>query len=111
MNACRTVMLYSTFASAEEAKRIVSLLLEERLIACANILPAGTSLYRWQGRVCEEPETIAILKTDSARRDAAMARIRALHSYETPAILAWPAEAVDPSWSAWLAESLGEVTN
>lgn len=92
-----TVTLYVTTETQEEALAIARRLVEERLVACANVLPRGRSVYRWEGEIVEEGESYMLLKTSSARADAAVARIRELHSFEVPCIAAWP-------WSGGLAE-------
>ncbi len=86
---------YVTAAGAEEARRIGRALVEEGLAACANILPGHTAIYRWEGRVEEAAEAAFVAKTTAARFEALRARIRALHSYALPAILALPAATGD----------------
>jgi periplasmic divalent cation tolerance protein len=83
-------LIYTTWPDAESAKAAADVLLEARLIACANLLPGGTSLYRWEGETIVEPEWVMILKT--ARAQDCTARIRTLHPYEEPAILEWLVE-------------------
>jgi periplasmic divalent cation tolerance protein len=83
-------LIYTTWPDMESAKAAAGTLLEERLIACANLLPGGTSLYRWKGAMQEEAEWVMILKT--ARAADCAARVKALHPYEEPAILEWLVE-------------------
>ena len=84
------VTVYATFASTEEASRIARILVEERLAACANILGGCQSIYRWQGRVEEAEEIVALFKTRADRSVALIARLADLHSYEVPAAVVWP---------------------
>lgn len=84
------VTLYTTVSDIEEAKRIASALLEERLVACANIIPGGRSLYVWEGEVADDPELFVLFKTRRPLAAAAKARIAELHSYDVPCIAIWP---------------------
>lgn len=104
------LVVLSTFPSAEKAAEVVRLLVEERLIACANLLPQVRSIYRWQGAICDEVEVLAVMKTTEARRGELEARLAALHPYETPEIVVLAAEAA-ANYAAWvLAEtSRGQV--
>ncbi len=94
--------VYVTAADAEEARRIGRALVEEGLAACANILPGHTAIYRWEGRVEEAAEAAFVAKTTAARFEALRARVRALHSYALPAILALPAAAGDAEFLDWV---------
>lgn len=75
-------------------------LLEEKLVACCNILPLGESHYVWQGAPVVAPETILIAKTMPETCEAARLKILAIHPYETPAILSFSADA-NPAFAAW----------
>ncbi|GGC53319.1 divalent-cation tolerance protein CutA [Siccirubricoccus deserti] len=97
--------VYVTAADTAEARRIGRVLVEEGLAACANILPGHTAIYRWEGRVEEAAEAAFVAKTTAARFEALRARIRTLHSYTTPAILALPAVVGDADFLAWVRES------
>ena len=78
-------------------------LLDERLVACANLLPGMLSLYEWKGERAEDDEVGALFKTDAALLDRAIARIGELHPYEQPAILGWKCDAASPQTAEWLA--------
>lgn len=95
--------VYCVFADAEEANRIGRLVVEERLAACINILAPCRSIYRWEGRVEEAKEVPAILKTSAATAEALIARIAQLHSYDVPAITAWPVERAFGPYTDWVA--------
>lgn len=97
--------VYAVFADDDEAGRIARIVIEERLAACANILAPCRSIYRWQGAIEEATEFPALFKT--ARPDALIARIAALHSYDVPAVVAWPIEAAYPSYAEWIAAESG----
>lgn len=96
------VLVYVTASSAEEAQRIGRALVEERLAACANVFPAIRSYYWWQGELQEDGEAALILKTTADRVDAVIRRVRELHSYTVPAILAVPVLAGNPDFLAWI---------
>ena len=95
-------LLYSTYPSPDAARAMATTLLEHALVACCNILPAGESLYRWQGALTQTPETIMLCKTTLAQASAAIAHMTANHPYECPAILRLPAYATSP-FAAWVA--------
>ena len=97
-------LIWSPFESEEAAVKAASQLLDEGLIACANLVPGVRSLYIWQGERGEARECGALLKTDASLLDKAVARLAAIHPYETPAVAGWRADAVPPSTSAWLGE-------
>lgn len=102
------VSVYATFGSEEEARRVARTLVEERLAACANILPPCHSIYRWQGRIEEAGEVAALFKTRADAAARLIARLAELHSYEVPAAVVWPiADALDP-YRTWVA---GEVAS
>jgi periplasmic divalent cation tolerance protein len=82
-------------------------LLDERLIACANILPAMLSMFEWNGTRSEASEVGALFKTDAALLDRAVARLAQEHPYDEPAILGWRCDAAAPGTAAWLGALLG----
>jgi periplasmic divalent cation tolerance protein len=84
------------------AMRIAEALVGERLAACASIGGSVTSLYRWRGAVEQAEEVSLLLKTRAERFSEAAARIRSLHPYETPCIIATPIVAADPDYEAWV---------
>ena len=100
------MLVYSLFGSAEQARAVARTLVEERLVACANILGSCTSIYEWQGRQEEGAEVPVLFKASTDRRDALMARIAQLHDYDVPAILALPVDAAHPPFAAWVAEQV-----
>lgn len=81
-------LLYTTWPDQETARGAAAALLEEGLIACANIFPAHQSVYRWKGEVRSGPEHAVLFKTAPERRAALAERIAALHPHEEPCILA-----------------------
>lgn len=97
------VVAFSTAGSAEEAEHIAHTLVGERLAACVNLLPA-TSIYRWRGVVERAPEVLLVIKTRQSRLASLSARLRAVHSYEVPELIAVPIAAGSSSYLAWLLE-------
>lgn len=98
-------MVIMTAASADEARRIAERLIEVRLAACIQILPEIESVYRWQNQVQREKEVLLLAKTTEAHFEELEKEVRAIHSYETPEIVAVPASKVSQPYLAWLLES------
>ncbi len=98
------VFVYVTAGDAEEARRIGRAVVEERLAACANIIPGMASIYWWDGAVQEGSEAVLILKTAAERLAALIPRIKALHSYDCPAIEALPVAAAFQPYADWVAQ-------
>lgn len=103
-------LLYVTAPDAAMADQIGRALVEERLAACANILPEMRSVYRWRGAVETADEAVLIVKTTKAAARLARDRILALHPYETPCIMAIPL-AGDGSNPAYLDWVVGEISS
>jgi len=99
-------LIRSTFANKDEAISVSRALLAEKLIACANIDEQVTAIFPWEGMLHEEKETAVFMKTSRQKRDAAMKRIKELHSYQIPSILSWQADAADPAFIAWVYEAV-----
>lgn len=103
-------VLFSTAPSEEEAARLARTLVEERLAACVQVVPGVRSFYRWQGQVHDDPELLLVVKTTRARREALIARLQELHSYDVPEAVAWSLDGGSPAYLSWLAEETQEVT-
>lgn len=96
-------LIWCPFPDAATAAATAKLLLDERLIACANILPAMLSLFEWNGTREEASEAGVLMKTDAVFLDRAIARLGELHPYDEPAILGWRCDASSAGTAAWLA--------
>ena len=96
------LFVYITAPDLEVAKTIARALVEERLAACANILPLGESLYHWQGKVEEAREVALILKTQAVLFDKLAARCRELHPYDCPCIVGLPLAAGTSEYLSWI---------
>jgi periplasmic divalent cation tolerance protein len=99
------LLVLSTFPDAETAKRISIELVNEKLVACANILPQVHSIYRWQGKLEEGAETLVFFKSSAARFDELRTKLRQLHPYEVPEIIALNLSAGLPEYLRWVEES------
>ena len=97
-------MVIVTFADEAEADRIISVLLEDRLIACAQ-LQEIKSRYIWKGGQIRDTEVLAFLKTRAGLYETVEARIRELHSYEVPEIICVPVDKGLPEYLAWIDEN------
>ncbi|MCY3981645.1 MAG: divalent-cation tolerance protein CutA [Alphaproteobacteria bacterium] len=100
----RPCLLYMTAGDREEALALAHLLVGERLAACANVIGAATSVYRWQGAVQEEDEVVLVAKTVESRVEAAVRRVRTVHSYDTPCVVAVPISGGDAAFLSWVQE-------
>ena len=96
------LVVFSTFPDEATARTICAALVAEGVVACANILPPFTSIYRWQGELKEEGETLAILKLPAGGFPALEEKLTALHPYEVPEIVAIPVAAVNAKYLAWV---------
>lgn len=99
------LVVLSTVPDQKSAENIATALVEERLAACVNLLPGLSSIYRWKAEVKREPECLLIIKTSAGRFEALRQRLRVLHPYQTPEILALPVSHGDSDYLAWLADN------
>jgi periplasmic divalent cation tolerance protein len=102
-----TRIVITTAGSADEAQKLARTLVEERLIACATLLPGAQSIYRWQGVVETAGETAMLLKTSEECLQRLEARLRELHSYEVPEFLVLAVESGSRGYLDWLQGNLG----
>ena len=96
------VTIFVTAASEQEAATIGKTLVEEGLAACANIIPHIRSIYRWKGKICDERETLIMIKSREALFERVRSRIKELHSYEVPEITAIAVEKGDEAYVQWI---------
>lgn len=101
-DAVRVVLM--TAPDAEAARSIARALVDERLIACASLLPGVTSIYRWEGAVEEAAEVLVVMKTRAALVPRLVERAAALHPYEVPELLALPVADGLPAYCRWVME-------
>ena len=100
------IVVFLTAASGEEATRLADLLVGAHLAACVQILPEMESVYRWQGQIERQSEILLIAKTTRGKFAELEREVRALHSYETPEIVAVPIITGSQPYLDWLSESL-----
>ena len=84
------ILVMITTDSEEQAEKIAKTLLEERLIACANLIGGIRSLYRWKGQVCDDREILLFCKTQRRLFSKVAVRVKSIHSYDVPEIIALP---------------------
>jgi periplasmic divalent cation tolerance protein len=99
-------IVLTTAATPEEANRLGRALVEERLAACATLIPGVRSIYHWQGQIESSTETLLLLKTGPDQLPALEARLHELHSYQTPEFLVLGVEAGSQPYLDWLQASL-----
>jgi periplasmic divalent cation tolerance protein len=102
-----SALIWSPFADEASAANVANQLLDEGLVACANILPPMLSLFAWRGERGQARECGALFKTDASLLDRATARLAELHPYDTPAVLGWRADAAGAPTAQWLGELSG----
>jgi len=101
------ILILTTVDTAELGRSIASALVEAGLAACVNLIPQVRSVYRWEGEVHDEPELLLLIKTAGAQFEAVRRRIREMHSYQVPEIIAVPIVAGDVDYLAWLRQQAG----
>ena len=97
------IVVFMTAANGEEATRLADMLVGAHLAACVQILPEMESVYRWQGKIERQAEVLLIAKTTLGKFDELEREVRALHSYDTPEIVAVPIVTGSASYLEWLA--------
>ena len=94
-------MVLTTAPLRDEAAKIANLLIDEKLAACAQLLPVE-SFYVWEGKTQNEAEVLLLAKTRTALFEPAIARIKAVHSYSVPEIVALPFSAGFAAYFGWI---------
>jgi len=98
------IIVLVTCGSEEEAVKISNALVEERLAACVNLISPVRSIYRWEEKIWDEKEWLLIIKTQRKRFQEIETRVKSLHSYSVPEIIALPIIAGSSSYLNWLVE-------
>ncbi len=101
----RTLVVLVTCPGRTVAKRIARALVSEGLAACVNIVPGLISIYRWQGKICRDPEVLLVIKTRRRLLHTLADRVKALHPYTVPEVIALPLVGGSPAYLAWVEES------
>jgi len=101
------IIVLITASSKEEAAKIGTALVEEHLAACVNIVPEIRSLFFWEGKTQDERESLLVCKSRQPLLEQLITRVKALHSYTVPEVLALPIVGGSSEYLAWLRESTG----
>ena len=101
----KILLALSTFPDRETAQRISNQLVTEKFAACANILPAIESVYRWKEKIETGSETLVFFKLSEDRQSAFQEKLRSLHPYEVPEIIFVPISHGLPEYLRWVADS------
>jgi len=100
------VVIFSTASSEEEGILIGTKIVEEGLAACTNVVPSIRSIYVWRGELCTDPEVLLIIKTTKRNVNRIVKRVKELHSYEVPEVIALPILHGSEDYLKWMEESL-----
>ena len=100
----RAVLVYTTWPSIVEAEQAGRAIVEKRLAACVNILPGMISHYWWQDKIERAEEAVMLVKTRASLAEDVRQMVKALHSYDVPAIVVLPVESVDADYYRWILE-------
>ena len=103
----KILLALSTFPDRETAQRIANQLVTEKLAACANILPAIESIYRWKEKLETGNETLVFFKLSEDRQSAFQEKLRSLHPYEVPEIIFVPVTSGLPEYLRWVSDNCG----
>jgi periplasmic divalent cation tolerance protein len=101
------ILVLTTVPEEKTGQELGRVLVEERLAACVTISPAARSVYRWEGKICNEPEHVLVIKTRTALFPRLEARIKTLHPYKVPEIIALPVEGGSADYLGWLGGETG----
>ncbi len=102
----KALIVFVSAANRKEADKIAQTLVQEKLAACVSIVPEIYSRYRWSGRIEYDKELWLVIKTDRRHYKRLEKRVRALHSYDVPEILAVPVAFGSPAYLEWMKDSL-----
>ena len=101
-----TIVVLVTCPTGDKAAELARALVEEELAACGNVLPGVRSIYRWEGRVQDEPEALLVLKTRAPLFEALRARVVALHPSQCPEVLRLDVAGGHAPYLEWIAASV-----
>ena len=108
LSVVQAIVAVTTVGTEDEANRLARELVSRRHAACVNIVPVVRSVYRWQGKVCEDSEYLLVIKTAAEEYPAVEVAIRELHSYELPEILAFKVSDGEPGFLDWITECVSK---
>jgi periplasmic divalent cation tolerance protein len=105
------IVVFVTVGSSKEGQRLAHALVEERLAACVNVIPHVQSVYRWEGKIEESEEELLVIKSRRELFSALEKRVRELHSYSVPEIVALPLVDGSAAYLKWLDEQVSGVSS
>jgi periplasmic divalent cation tolerance protein len=100
-----TMVVLVTCPRRRVGEKLARALVQERLAACVNVIPGVTSIYRWEGRICRDAEALLVIKTRRLRLAALVRRVKALHPYSVPEVIALPLVGGSASYLSWVRDS------
>ena len=100
------IIIFCTVDSVELGEQIAAALVEEREAACVNIVSGVRSIYRWEGKLCIDAELLLVIKSVAEKFEAVRERIRRMHTYQVPEVIAVPIAAGDADYLQWLRASV-----
>jgi periplasmic divalent cation tolerance protein len=103
------LIVFVTVAARADGERIAEAVVGEQLAACVNIVGPIRSIYRWQGETCRDDEHLLLIKTTRARYAALETRLKALHGYDVPEVVAVPIERGSAEYLEWLRASVSKA--
>ncbi len=106
MNPKEFILLYITCKNKEEALKLGKSLVQEKLVACANIIDSMHSIYSWNNEIVEDSESILILKSISSKFKSIELRIKEIHSYTNPCIVCFQMEEGSREYLEWIFQSV-----
>jgi periplasmic divalent cation tolerance protein len=102
-------VVYITAATTVEAEKIASAIVEQKLVACVNMIPGMTSLFWWEGKLCREPEVFMMAKTQTRLFPQVVAAVKKLHSYKVPEIIMLPITEGAADYLQWIQDVTQKV--
>ena len=101
-----TMVVFVTAPSAEKAAEIARTLVEEKLAACGNVIPAIRSIYTWEGKICDEAEALLVLKIPAKRLQEVADRVVRIHPYDVPEVIGVRIEGGNERYIDWIVQSM-----
>ena len=99
------IVVLITTSTREEGEKIVSTLVDEKLAACGNIIEGLTSIFFWEEKICKETEALLMIKTKKSLFERLSARVKEIHSYDVPEVIALPVTAGSEEYLDWVKKS------
>jgi len=96
------ILVLTTFPDINTAQRMSEQMVQSKLAACVNIMPAGQSIYEWEGKICKESEHIAVIKTTDQQYPKLELYIKEQHPYELPEIISTPITRGSKDYLHWI---------